>query len=520
MKDTNDIIDIPTELEIEVEPEVVEPVLEVPEIEIPSIEPKNPEIQNEQILIMDDTSNNNEPITNEASVELPNIEIKEIPAATQENEQEKTIEVIPSPTMPDLIDEPLQSQTIPVVPEVVNQPMEEIKPKIESNNTNQNAVAIEQKFEETLQPQAIPMVPEASTETDRPTEPKIESIDGNPDVLDMELKSDAPKTTKSKKPIIMIIILALVVISGGALLTYKFLINKPKQKDQPKLIVKNLKSVASFEEAYNRVLANFNDSSEGEETSYIVEDGVINYNYKDTSIKLNIESTKITQVSFMKKITDSEVIAIKDDKNNHYFANIKNSLKEDTILTKENSNLIKIEDKNVENIAIANYLNKEGIFYLAVQQNENYFVSIDDDNNVKLTPVHLKVYNGINIDFDDLSINKSEKKKLALNGVGLFYDNTLYLYKGDISDIEEIRVSDADEAILCKEIILATNSQLQFCDLYVITEEDDLYKINLLASDVEKEKVELKKYENKVVDYTVSDSVNINLENGEKINLK
>lgn len=361
------------------------------------------------------------------------------------------------------------------------------------------------------------------------TEPIIESIDGNPEVLDMEVKGlteeNKPKSKKGIK-IILIVALILIVLGGSFFAYYKFFYNKPvKTNENNELQIKNLKTIASFEEAYQRKEADFKDSSSGVNTIYTIKEGNIIYSIKGTEIKLHIEKTYITKVSYLDTIADAEIIAIQDEENNYYFAHIDKNINEDMALTKENSNLIKIDNSNnITNVAIAKYLHNDDIFYLALRNGTNYYITVNEDSSTSLEAVFTKVYNGINIDFSWLNIAEKAKEKLTFDGIGLYYDGALYFYEGPIEGIKEIEVKNNNDSMNCKEIFVAYEKGLKYFDLYIVTSDDYLYKINLLNLDINGE-IDLEKFESKISEYTIlqsdiAHSADINFENGESIKLK
>ena len=61
--------------------------------------------------------------------------------------------------------------------------------------------------------------------------------------------------------------------------------------------------------------------------------------------------------------------------------------------------------------------------------------------------------------------------------------------------------------------------------LYIVSDDDYLYEIDLLNVDFKEEKINIKDYKNKITEYTImqsdfANSVDINFENGESIKLK
>lgn len=366
--------------------------------------------------------------------------------------------------------------------------------------------------------------------TTPPTEPKVESIDGNPDVLDIEVRNleetSKPKSKKGLK-IFLLILISLVIIGGASFAYYKFILNdKPVEtKKELKLHVSSLSTIFSFAEAYNQKTANLKTKSEGEETSYEISNGSIKFTKGETEVYLSIEETRISAVSYLTNYKDNEVIALKDTSNNYYFAHINPELTEDLVLTYENSKLIKVNnDKDISNISVAKYLNSEELFYIAIKNGQNNYINVEEGEVTDISSINSYIYNGINIDISDLKINESAKSKLKINGVGLFYDGSLYIYKGTIKDINEIQVKNNDESFDCEKIFIAYNEELEFFDLYVISYDEYLYKINLLDVDIDKKNVEIKKYESKISEYTIFESdinsVDIVFENGETIKLK
>lgn len=385
------------------------------------------------------------------------------------------------------------------------------------------------------------MVPEASeinpnhetatnNNTSPVTEPKIESIDGNPDVLDIEVRNlETTSKSKSKKSlkIFLIILLCLLIVAGVCFAYYKYILNNKEveQKKELKLQVSSLSTIYNFEEAYNQKTANLKNKSEGTGTLYEISSGSIKFTNGATETYLSIEETRITAVSYLTNYKNNEVIAIKDALNNYYFAHIDTNIKEDLVLNYENSNLIKINsDQAISNVSVAKHLNSEELFYIAIKNGQNNFINVEKGEIIDISSINSYIYNGINIDVSDLKINETFKNKLKINGVGLFYDGSLYIYKGNIKDINEIEVKNNDESFDCEKIFVAYNEELEFFDLYVITYDKYLYKINLLDVDIDTKKVDIKKYESKISEYTIFEndinSVDIIFENGETIKLK
>lgn len=360
-------------------------------------------------------------------------------------------------------------------------------------------------------------------------EPVIDSIDGNPDVLDIEVKNvklEKPKKRKIFKYILMIFIILL--ISGTITYAYyKFVQNKKPVETTKEfnLEVNKLYHIESFEKAYNIKNANLSTKSESEKNIYEISNGSVKMKNESSEIYLSVPETRLTAVSYLTFYEEKEVIALKDSDNNYYFAHIDTTKKEDVVLTYENNKLFKIEKKeNVSNLAVGTYLNKNAIFYIAIKNGQNYFVNVVDGIVQDISSINTYIYNGINIDISDLSISEKAKTKVDINGVGLFYDGSLYIYKGAIKDLDEFEVKYDEESLRIEVMFIAYNSELEFFDLYVLTYDKDLFKMNLLKADVLNKKVDIKKYESKISEYTIFDedinSVDIVFENGKTIKLK
>ena len=356
-----------------------------------------------------------------------------------------------------------------------------------------------------------------------------ESIDGNPDVIDMEVKTEDVSKPKKKNILgkILIIVSIIGLILGLAFSYYKFIyLKKDNLVNKSELLVKNLKISSSFEEAYQKKEALFQEKDEGINTSYQVNGGKIVYTYNEQKINLEIENADIIKISYLDNNDKDEIIALQDSENNFYFAHINPDIQKDAILTKQNNKLIKINNnENISNIAIARHLNNNEIFYLAIRNGTNYYITINEDDSISLDAVITKLYNGINIDFKWLNLEQEKISKLPFSGVGLYYDGALYFYEGDIETIKEIEVKNNNESLNCKEIFIAYTKDLKYFDLYIVSDDDYLYEIDLLNVDFKEEKINIKDYKNKITEYTImqsdfANSVDINFENGESIKLK
>ncbi len=356
-----------------------------------------------------------------------------------------------------------------------------------------------------------------------------ESIDGNPDVIDMEVKEQDVSNSKKKNILgkILIIVSIIGLILGLAFSYYKFIyLKKDNSVNKSELLVKNLKINSSFEEAYQKKEALFQEKDEGINTSYQVNGGKIVYTYNEQKINLEIENADIIKISYLDNNDKDEIIALQDSENNFYFAHINPDIQKDAILTKQNNKLIKINDnENISNIAIARHLNNNEIFYLAIRNGTNYYITINEDDSISLDAVITKLYNGINIDFKWLNLEQEKISKLPFSGVGLYYDGALYFYEGNIETIKEIEVKNNNESLDCKEIFIAYTKDLKYFDLYIVSDDDYLYEIDLLNVDFKEEKINIKDYKNKIAEYTIlqsdiANSVDINFENGESIKLK
>lgn len=365
-------------------------------------------------------------------------------------------------------------------------------------------------------------------EVSKNVEPK-ESIDGNPDVIDMEVKTEDVSKPKKKNIFgkILLIVSIIGLILGLAFSYYKFIyLKKDNSVNKSELLVKNLKINSSFEEAYQKKEALFQEKDEGINTSYQVNGGKIVYTYNEQKINLEIENADIIKISYLDNNDKDEIIALQDSENNFYFAHINPDIQKDAILTKQNNKLIKINDnENISNIAIARHLNNNEIFYLAIRNGTNYYITINEDDSISLDAVITKLYNGINIDFKWLNLEQEKISKLPFSGVGLYYDGALYFYEGNIETIKEIEVKNNNESLDCKEIFIAYTKDLKYFDLYIVSDDDYLYEIDLLNVDFKEEKINIKDYKNKIAEYTImqsdfANSVDINFENGESIKLK
>lgn len=360
-------------------------------------------------------------------------------------------------------------------------------------------------------------------------EPVIESIDGNPDVLDIEVKNLEPEKPKKKKTFKYILIVFIILLVSGTIIYayYKFVQNrKPVETTKElNLEVNKLNHIESFEKAYNIKTATLSTKSESEKNIYEISNGSVKMKNESSEIYLSVPETRLTAVSYLTFHEEKEVIALKDSDDNYYFAHIDTTKKEDVVLNYENNKLFKIEKKeNVSNLAVGTYLNKTAIFYIAIKNGQNYFVNVVDGIVHDISSINTYIYNGINIDISDLSISEKAKTKVDINGVGLFYDGSLYIYKGAIKDLEEFEVKYDEESLEIETMFIAYNSELEFFDLYVLTYNKDLFKINLLKTDILNKKVDIKKYESKISEYTIFDedinSVDIVFENGKTIKLK
>ncbi len=483
--DENDIIDIPTELKID-EPK---PQVENLEQVAPQIVTESQPVDNlSQETIM-------QPVTNEIS--QPQINIAQ-PVIMEENLTNN-------------------NQNIGVAPQIIPEVSMPTPPTQINAETPSN---IEQ-------PSELNAISLTNVEN------KVESIDGNPDTLDIKVKGiDDEKPNKSKKfiKIIILIIVAIVLLGVSGFIYYNYLVSKKNDdkpvNKEPLLEIVKLSTISSFEEAYNKVPANFNTNCETQNFKYLVNNGILEVTKGDQTFKLSIKDVNITMVSNLKTLDDKEIIGLKDDKENYYFAHIDLNIDKDAELDYQNNKLLTINnDGSIKNIAIADYLNNKGYFYLAEKNNDNFFIGENEGNITTISEVYLNVYNGINIDFNDLSFKKNIKDKLNIDGVGLFYDGTLYMYKGDIKNIEELEIKDGENSLNCSNIYLTYREDLKYLDLYIVTTDDTLYQMDLLSQEFDDTKINLKRYDSKVVDQTLLESdgiylLELKLENGEKISVK
>lgn len=490
----NDIIDIPTELEIEepAQEEVIESLepssLEAPveeNISAPSVEsvvsiPQNEMISPENPIV----ENNNTP-----TIEMPSLDTNLV----ESNEMPK-------------MENTMVNQLTPDVPETLLE-----QPSVNTQEINLNAS------------QDLEAISLGNNTV---------SLDGNPDELDIEVKglngTPQKKSNKGLK-IFLLIFLALAVLGGSGYWYYNYLVSKKAEKpmeEKSNLKIATLSKIETFEEAYNKVSADFVTDMETDNLKYIVKDGVLEVINKDNIFKVSLKDIKIVMVSSLKSINDKDIIGLKDSNDNYYFAHINHNISKDVELNYKNNKLLTINnDGSIKNIAIADYLNDKGYFYLAEKDNGNFFIGEDNGNVTTISEVYLNVYNGINIDFNDLNLDDSVKKKLNIDGIGLFYDGSLYMYKGDISQIKEIEVKVDDSSLDCSNIYLTYSEKLDFLNLYIVTKEDVLYQMNLLEQEFDETKIELKEYDSPVVEETLLEvdgefTLEIILENDEKISLK
>lgn len=517
MKDENDIIDIPTELEIEKPKPEVENLetLEIEEpvtVEIQNVPVENiPEQSNESLMIETPVQNSDleqtqilEPVVEET--QTPQIVTPEVPAV---NNIPEVFPAIVDANQPKANDVQVSSPVVPEITSNMNQPVIP-SPQI-ANNNELNAISLN-NVEEL---------------------PKVGSLDGNPDSLDIKVRGIDDKEPKKKKfnlKIIILILVAVIILAVSGVLYYNYLVDKKEKensvKKEPALQIAELTTMYSFEEAYKKVSAKFDITSESKNLKYEIKEGKVGIVKGDQTFTASIKEINITSVSILKELDKKDIIGLKDDKNNFYFVEINHDIDKEIELDYKNNKLLTIpNDGTINNIAIADYLNNKGYFYLAEKEDGNFYIGEKDGSITTISEVHLNIYNGINIDFSDLNINKESRKNLKLDGIGLFYDGSLYMYQGEVENIKEKEIKDGENSLKCSKIYLTYREDLKYFDLYIITEENYLYQINLLEQAFDETKVNLIKKENLVKEHSMIENdgvyyLEITLDNDEKISIK
>lgn len=511
MENNDDIIDIPTELEVE------KPQEEISEEKL------------ENALNDNITINNDFPIEqNEVATEMPQMSVSNEELNIVNEETPKTDNVAEEiPKEPDVFNSPLSSTVEPSNVGIDNPTMSVANEETPIVENNTEVVPVEPNVNLSTEPLVSAPLGNIESSTPSTLNPSTNpvSLDGNPDALDIEVKDANDKKPRNSKKIVRFIIIGLVillVLGASGFFYYNYLIekkaNKIKANEKITTEIIELKTISSFEEAYKKVVANFDVSFENDNISYLVKDGLLEVTIKDKSYKVSIKDELITNVAYFEPLKEKDLIGLKDDKNNYYFATINYNINSDIELNYKDNKLVKVpKNDEIKNIAIANYLGNKGYFYLAEKENESKYITESDGVVTNISEIYYNVYNGINIDFKDLKINDDAKKKLNFSGVGLFYDGKLFIYNGEISNIKEIEVKYEGKSLNCKEIYLAYKKDLKMLDLYIISSEDELYQINLLTQEFAEDKINIKKvnlikdmkYEPNNLDITLTDDSKI-----------
>lgn len=359
-----------------------------------------------------------------------------------------------------------------------------------------------------------------------------------PDVINVGGLPEETTTVKKKSNKSVIIIILIILILAGAGVYVYFNYFAVKKIDIPKtdvtktsyngLQIKRTPEIGvNFENTYNVSSGSLGSFSTSDDAFYLVNDeGKIEFNYGDKSLKLSLKNETITAVSCLSSASAKDVIAISVENNIYYIASIKKDITSDIELTKDNSNLITFKAENVFSInkGTIESAQKNQDFYVVVTSDSKYYLKVDKDNNGSLIELTKQFYEGVNIDLTNANFNSDKSSKIKIDGIGIHYDQKVFTYTGKIGELTEKEILiDTEKSFTAKEMILGYDPDFKYVNLYIINEIDDtnyLYILNLLD-----DSFVAKKYsESALTSYghmssNSNNTINFEFEDGSKLNV-